>query len=589
MASIKTLEREIEALRARASDLNAAILRISASLDVETVLEEVVGAARALTAARYGVITTVDASGQLDDFLAAGFAPEQLRQLEDWPAGPRLFEHLRHQAAPLRLADFGAWIRSLGLSPDPIPGKTLQATPMRHRGQYLGAFFVSDKEGGEQFTDDDEDVLVLLASQAATAIANARTHRAERRARADLEALVETSPVGVAVFDAPTGRLVSSNREAKRIVAGLRDPGQSLERMLETATCRFGAGQELSFAELPMSQVLGNAGLVRAEEVELTVPDGRRVTTLINVTPIKSAGGTVESVVVTLQDLQPLEELERARTEFLSLVSHELRTPLAAIKGSSAAVLRTARVLEPAETRQFFRIIDEQADRMDGLISDLLDAERIDAGALSLQPGAVEVAVLVDQARDAFLSGGGRHRLDIDIPPELPRVMADEARIGQVLGNLVWNAARHSPEATPIRIAAARDGIHVAISVSDEGRGVPPEVLPRLFTNTPARAATAAPAARATGWAWPSARGWSRRTGAASARPAAGWAGGRGSRSPCRWPRKPARASPPALPRAARAAPRPGPGGRASSCWTTIRRRCATSATRSRRRATPRW
>ena len=193
--------------------------------------------------------------------------------------------------------------------------------------------------------------------------------------------------------------------------------------MLETATCRFAEGREVSFAQLPVSQALSNAGTVRAEQVELLVPDGGRVATLINVTPVKSAGGAVESVVGTLQDLAPLEE--RARTELLSPVSHELRTPLAAIKGSGAAVLGNRRILEPAEVNQFFRIIDEQADRMDGLICDLLDAGRIDAGTLSLQPRAAEVAVLVDQARNTFLSGGGRHRLEIDIAPDLPRVMAD--------------------------------------------------------------------------------------------------------------------------------------------------------------------
>ena len=89
---------------------------------------------------------------------------------------------------------------------------------MRHRGVAVGHFFLAEKDGGQEFTPDDEEVLVLFASQAATAIANARTHRAEQRARADLEALVDTSPVGVLVFDAKTGTPVSLNREAKRIV-----------------------------------------------------------------------------------------------------------------------------------------------------------------------------------------------------------------------------------------------------------------------------------------------------------------------------------------------------------------------------------
>ena len=93
----------------------------------------------------------------------------------------------------------------------------------------------------------------------------------------------------------------------------------------------------------------------------------------------------------------------------------------------------------------------------------------------------VAVAGLVDQARNTFLSGGGRHTVRIDLPPDLPRVLADRERIVQVLNNLFSNAARHAPETTPIRVVAVADGVHVAISVSDEGRGVPPEQLPHLF------------------------------------------------------------------------------------------------------------
>ena len=117
---------------------------------------------------------------------------------------------------------------------------------------------------------------------------------------------------------------------------------------------------------------------------------------------------------------------------------------------------------------------------MTGLISDLLDAGRIDTGTLSVTPEPSEVGPLVDQARNTFLSGGGRHTVLLDLPPDLPRVMADRRRIGQVLNNLLANAARHAPEASPIRVAAERDGVHVAISVSDEG-GVPPERLAHLF------------------------------------------------------------------------------------------------------------
>ena len=125
--------------------------------------------------------------------------------------------------------------------------------------------------------------------------------------------------------------------------------------------------------------------------------------------------------------------------------------------------------------RQFYRIIVDQADHMRGVISDLLDAGRIDSGTLSVSSEPSDLASLVDQARNTFLSGGGLQTVLIDLPPELSRVMADRRRIVQVLNNLFSNAARHAPESSPIRVAALREGVHVAVSVSDQGRGVTPE------------------------------------------------------------------------------------------------------------------
>ena len=318
-----------------------------------------------------------------------------------------------------------------------LPYKTMQATPMRHRGVHVGSFFLTEKQGGREFTSEDEEVLVLFASQAASAIANARTYRDERRARADLEALVETSPVGVAVFDARTGALASLNGEAKRIVEDLRMPGRSAEELLEVLTSRRADGREVALAEIPLAQQLSNAETVRAEEIVLSVPDGRSVKTLVNATPIRAADGEVESVVVTMQDLEPLEELERQRAGFLGLVSHELRTPLISIKGSTATVLGASPPPDPAEMLQFFRVIDEQADHMRSLIGDLLDQGRIETGTLSVSPESAEVAGLVEQARSTFLGAGGRHAVRIDLPEDLPPVMADRQRIVQVLGNLL--------------------------------------------------------------------------------------------------------------------------------------------------------
>ena len=465
----------------REPGLTAALLRIGASLDLETVLNEVVESARALTGARYAAIATIDEAGQPQDFVTSGFTDEEHRAMVEWPDGPKLFEFFRDLPGPLRIPDVPAYVRSLGFSADLLPSKPFQGTPMRHRGVHVGNFYLVEKADGAAFTNRDEEVLLLFAAQAAAAIAHARTYRDERRVRADLEALVDTSPVAVVVFDAAAGRPVSLNREARRIMESLRMPGQPVEQLLEVMTCRFPDGREIALDQFPLAQQLSHAETVRAEEIVLSVPDGRRVSVLVNATPIQAEDGAVASVVVTMQDLAPLEELERLRAEFLSMVSHELRAPLTSIKGSAATLLETSSQLDPAERREFFRIIADQADHMRSLISDLLDAGRINAGTLSVSPESSDVATLVDQARNTFLSGGGRHRVLLDLPPDLPRVVADRQRLVQVLNNLLANAARHAPETSPIRITAVRDGVHVAVSVSDEGQGVAPERLPSLF------------------------------------------------------------------------------------------------------------
>ena len=481
------LERENEALRDRLSRLSQASLRINESLDFDTVLQRVLDSACSLTGARYGVITLLNESGRIQDFLYSGLTPEESRRFAEFPNGMLFFEYLSSIGEPLRLRDFHSYVRELGLPEfrppmavsSPLP---FLAAPIRHLGESVGAFYVGEKE--LEFTPEDEETLVMFASQAALVIANARRHRDERRARTDLETLVNTTPVGVLVFDARTGGVTSVNREARRIVSDLCAPGGSAEQLLEVLTFRRADGREVSLVEFPLAQGLSTGETVRAEEIVLQAPNGRSVTTLVNATPIFSEEGEegeVESVVVTMQDMTPMEELERLRAEFLGMVSHELRTPLAAVKGSVDTLLESASDLDSAEMTQFFRIIRDQSESMRHLIGDLLDVARIETGALPVSPEPVDVASLVDEARSRFQSGGGRANLVIDLPPDLPRVMADRRRIVQALGNLLSNAARHSNALSPIRVAAARDGVHVAFSVADDGVGVPAERLPHLF------------------------------------------------------------------------------------------------------------
>ena len=384
------LRRRNEVLEKRISSLGAAVLRVSASLDLETVLREIVDSARALTGARLGLIVTVDAAGQPQDFVSGGLPPGYHAEMAAWPDGPRLFEHFRNLTEPLRVADLPAYVGELGFPTGLIRSMTMQCTPMHHRNVHVGTFFLGEKDGGQPFTRADEELLVLFASQAATAVANARTYRDERRTRADLEALIENSSVGVLVFDGSSRRLRSFNREALRIVERLRYPGTDLEQLLDVVTARRCDGSEFTLAELPLAHQPGGA-----EEITLSVPDGRSVTSLGNATPVRSADGALESIVVTLQDLAPLEEIERMRSEFLRMVSHELRMPLSSIKGSAAAVLGAARAPDPAEMLQFFRVINDQADRTLSLIADLQDQGRIETGALSVAPEPADLPRLL--------------------------------------------------------------------------------------------------------------------------------------------------------------------------------------------------
>ena len=476
--------REIAALRERLSRLSEASLHITEDLDLDAVLQGVLDGARSLTGARMGGVTILDDSGQLQDFITSGLTDEDHQRFVNLPGGPEFFAYLSSLPEPLRLADFSAHTTALGLpeiGPPLGPVGSFLGAPIRLRGARAGNLYLSDKEGGGEFTQDDEETLAMFASHAAMAIANARRHREEQRAKAYLETLIDTSPVGVVVFNAVNGVPVSLNREGRRLVDGLTNPGQTAEQLLDVLTIRRADGREISLREFPLAEALSTGETVRAEEIVIGVPDGRSVSVLLNATAIRSEEGQVESVVVTLQDMTALEELDRLRAEFLGMVSHELRAPLTSIKGSAATVLGSTADLDPAVVRQFFRIIEDQADHMHDLVADLLDVARIETGTLPVTPEPAEVAVLVDRARSTFTSAGGRNNLAIDIEPDLPLVMADRRRIVQVVGNLLSNAAKHSSESSVITVTVVREDVHVAVSVADEGRGIPSERLPYLF------------------------------------------------------------------------------------------------------------
>ena len=474
-------QQRVEELEERLSRLSAASLRINEDLDFETTLQNVLDSARELTGARYGVFASMDQRGTLDAVLSSGTTEDEHDQLVHLSGGQAIFRHLMGIPTPMRLDDYGSYAAAAGLSGF-LPMTVLAGmfTPVKHRGQAVGFICLGHDQPERKFSTEDEETLVTFSAQAALVIVNARQYQDERRARDDLETLINISPVGVAVMDAATGAPRSLNREAARIADALREADQSVEDMLNQATIRTQHGQELTTEECTLAERLGQGGKVRGEEFAVTAPNGRSVSILVNADPIRRDGGEVESIIVTLQDLADVKELDRLRANFLAMVSHELRAPLTSIKGSASTVLSSDDERDPAVLRQFFRIIDEQADHMDRLVADLLDVARIESGELAVSPKPVEVGLLVDRARRVF-NRSASHTLEIDLDPNLPRVLVDERRVLQVLGNLLANAERHAPASTPIRIRAVRDGVYVSFSVSNEGDGIPVEALASLF------------------------------------------------------------------------------------------------------------
>lgn len=468
----------------RLLELSEAILRISENLDFCSVLEEVAHSACILTGARYGGITVLDDSGQLEEFVTSGLTTEEHKTLAELPESAHFFEYLNGVTEPLRIVDLSAYMRSLRIPElrTSIDVTSLLMAPIRDKDLRMGSIYLTKGVEGSEFTDDDEDVLLMFAAQAALVIANARRFRNEQRTRADLEALINTSPVGVVVFDAKSGVPVSYNQETLRIITGLGEVEHPRERILEVLSIRRMDGREVCLEETPLAQMVSSGGTVRAEEVVLQLPEGKPMTVLVNATPIYSVDSSeMGSVVVTLQDMTPIEDLERLRAEFLGMVSHELRTPLAAIKGAAATLLDESGNLNSGEVRQFHTIIGDQADQMRRMISDLLDVAHIESGSLTVNPEPSDPTILVEQAAKFFVSSGGRNELRFELPAELPTVMADRARIVQVISNIFYNASRQSKEFSVIRVTAAHQNFHVAVSISDDGRGVMPDELPYLF------------------------------------------------------------------------------------------------------------
>jgi two-component system sensor histidine kinase KdpD len=174
--------------------------------------------------------------------------------------------------------------------------------------------------------------------------------------------------------------------------------------------------------------------------------------------------------------VEPLAESERQRTALLNAVSHDLRSPIAAAKAAVTSLHAPDVDWDPDARRELLDTADAALDRLTQLVTNLLDMSRLEAGAL---PVLNEPVGLDDVVMHAVRDANGK--VDVDVPADLPEVLADPGLLERVVANLLQNALRHSPDGRPVRIAGSAHGDHVELRVIDRGPGIPPESVPGIF------------------------------------------------------------------------------------------------------------
>jgi two-component system sensor histidine kinase KdpD len=168
-----------------------------------------------------------------------------------------------------------------------------------------------------------------------------------------------------------------------------------------------------------------------------------------------------------------LEEADRFRRGLLGAVSHDLRTPLATIKVASSTLSARGDLLSTEDSRLLYQLIEIESDRLTRLVTNLLDMTRIEAGVLTLHRTTMSVSDLIGETVAALGTTLNDHTVDVTAPASLPEVNIDRVLMGQVLINLLDNAARHAPAHSVIAVKGERRGPQVVLTVADQGPGVP--------------------------------------------------------------------------------------------------------------------
>lgn len=238
--------------------------------------------------------------------------------------------------------------------------------------------------------------------------------------------------------------------------------------------------------------IKAGAGNCSTTDVRIEMPDGEWRWFDLTVCNMLS-DPAINGLLVKLRDIDQMKQRERAMQEqvdtlrrqnqnksaFLSTISHEFRTPLTSIIGYSEFMATNA--ADPGMVAEDAEVIHREATRLSRMVDDVLLMDRVDNGHLSLHLQPLEVNDIVTSVTEAMRPQMTRHRLVLQLAPALPRVLGDQDRLEQALTNLISNALKFSDHGGAIMVETARSGAEIVISVQDEGMGIAPDDLERIF------------------------------------------------------------------------------------------------------------
>lgn len=360
------------------------------------------------------------------------------------------------------------------------------AVPLQSRGRTFGVLTLGRLH--QPHIERDLALSEELARRCGQAIDNALLYSAERRARADAEALAAQRATilrqiadGVLLADSD-GRVVFANRAARRM-CGITGREPSLAEFFETHVFAGPDGEPLGREVAPLYHAARWGDLVIGAEFRIRRPDSSEVVAEGSAAPIVTDDGQNLGAVLTLHDVTERRELQQQREEFFANASHDLRTPLSAIKTSIGVVLDNEPPGTPSPVHRLLLNIQRSADRMDQLVSDLLELARLETGRTTLELDATDLRSVAEQAVRAIepLAETRGQQVEMHLPPDPVIARVDAKRFERALLNLLSNAHKYAGDGARIALRLERTAEDAVLAVSDNGPGVPVADQARIF------------------------------------------------------------------------------------------------------------